>query len=205
LDSQVNAVFILDEVLTSRLAAGGLQSLVGLKPDLTTLGKYLGGTLAFGALGGRRDIMSVFDPRSPHALPHSGTFNNNAVTICAGYAGLKCVYTPQVAEELNNRGQAFLEKLQAVSKSTKLCFTGRGSLICSHFVADGSSQIKSIADLKENETFKELYWLEVIEKGFWVARRGSLAISICVPQAELDRFVGETEHFLARYCKEVVL
>jgi hypothetical protein len=58
LDSQINAVFIIDEALTSRLAAGGLQSLVGLKPDLTTLGKYLGGTLAFGALDGRRDIMA---------------------------------------------------------------------------------------------------------------------------------------------------
>jgi len=100
---------------------------MGLRPDLTTLGKYLGGSLAFGAFGGRRDIMAVFDPRSPGgALPHSGTFNNNTVTIRAGYAGLKHVHTPQVAEELNDRGQALLEKLQAVSKGTQLCFTGRG-------------------------------------------------------------------------------
>jgi glutamate-1-semialdehyde 2,1-aminomutase len=205
LDSQISAVFILDEVLTSRLAAGGLQSVIGLKPDLTTLGKYLGGSLAFGALGGRRDIMAVFDPRSPGALPHSGTFNNNTVTMRAGYAGLKHVYTPQVAEELNNRGYVFLEKLQAVSKGTQLCFTGRGSLICSHFIANGSSQVKSIAELEENETLKELYWLEMIEKGFWVARRGSLAISLCVPQVELDRFVEETEDFLARYREEAAL
>jgi glutamate-1-semialdehyde 2,1-aminomutase len=205
MDSQVNAVFILDEVLTSRLAAGGLQSLVGLKPDLTTLGKYLGGSLAFGALGGRRDIMAVFDPRSPGALPHSGTFNNNTVTMRVGCAGLKHVYTPQVAEELNNRGDSFLKKLQVVSKGTQLCFTGRGSLICSHFVASGSSQVRSIVDLEENETLKELYWLEMIEKGFWVARRGSLAISLCVPQAELNRFVKETEDFLARHWNEVAL
>jgi len=127
-------VFILDEVLTSRLTAGGLQKAVGLKPDLNTLGNYLGGSLALGAFGGRRDIMAVFGPRSPGALPHSGTFNNNTVTMRAGYAGLKHVYTPQVAEELNARGQALLEKLQAVSKGTQLCFTGRGSLICSHFL-----------------------------------------------------------------------
>jgi glutamate-1-semialdehyde 2,1-aminomutase len=198
-------MFILDEVLTSRLAPGGLQSLVGLKPDLITLGKYLGGSLAFGALGGRRDIMAVFDPRSSGALPHSGTFNNNTVTMRAGYAGLKHVYTPQAAEELNSRGNAFLKKLEVVSKGTQLCFTGRGSLICSHFIASGSSQIRSIADLKENETLKELYWLEMIEKGFWVARRGSLAISLCVPQAEMDRFVKETESFLVRYHDGVVL
>ena len=206
LNSQADAVFILDEVLTSRLAAGGLRSLVGLEPDMTTLGKYLGGSLAFGALGGRREIMAVFDPRSTNALPHSGTFNNNTVTMRAGYAGLKQVYTPQVAKEHNGRGDATMQKLRAVSEGTQLCFTGRGSLICSHFTADGSSlQIRSIADLKENETLKELFWLHMMENGFWVARRGSLALSIGVPQAELDRFVSSTKQFLARYWDEVAL
>ena len=198
-------MFILDEVLTSRLAAGGLQEVVGLRPDLTTLGTYLGGSLAFGAFGGRRDIMAVFDPRSPGALPHSGTFNNNTVTMRAGYAGLKHIYTPQVAKELNDRGQALLEKLQAVSKGTQLCFTGRGSLVCSHFLSDDSPQVRSIADLEENETLKELYWLVMLENGFWVARRGSLAISIAVPQVELDRFVRCTEKFMADYVNEVAL
>lgn len=178
---------------------------MGLEPDLTTLGKYLGGSLAFGAFGGRRDIMAVFDPRTPGALPHSGTFNNNTVTMRAGYAGLKHVYTPQVADGLNTRGQALLEKLQAVSEGTQLCFTGRGSLICSHFMVSGSSQVGSIADLEENETLKELFWLEMIENGFWVARRGSLAMSICVPQGEMDRFVRGTEKFLADYWNEVAL
>lgn len=149
--------------------------------------------------------MAVFDPRVPRALPHSGTFNNNTVTMRAGYAGLKHVYTPQVAKELNDRGQALLEKLEAVSKGTQLHFTGRGSLICSHFIAESSSQIRSIADLKENETLKELFWLEMIENGFWVARRGSLAISINVPQPELDRFVRCTEKFLADHWDEVAL
>ena len=198
-------MFILDEVLTSRLAAGGLQSVVGLEPDLTTLGKYLGGSLAFGGLGGRRDIMAVFDPRLPDALPHSGTFNNNTVTLRTGYAGLKHVYTPQVAKELNDRGQAMLEKLQAVTKGTRMCFTGRGSLICSHFMVNSSSQIRSIANLEEHETLKELFWLVMIENGFWVARRGSLAISISVPQAEIDRFVRSTEKFLVDYGNEVAL
>lgn len=198
-------MFIFDEVLTSRLSAGGLQEVVGLEPDLTTLGKYLGGSLAFGAFGGRTNIMAVFDPRSPGALPHSGTFNNNILTMRAGYAGLKHVYTPQVAEELNDRGQALLERLQAVSKGTQLCFTGRASLICSHFLPDDPPQVRSIADLKENETLKELYWLVMLEDGFWVARRGSLAVSIAVPQAELDRFVRCTEKFLANYWDEVAL
>ena len=65
--------------MTSRLAPGGLQSILSLKPDLTTFGKYLGGGLAFGAFGGSADVMSVYDPRKQDSLSHSGTFNNNTL------------------------------------------------------------------------------------------------------------------------------
>ena len=86
--TRVGALLILDEVMTSRLAPGGLQSVRGVKPDLTTLGKYIGGGMSFGAFGGRADIMDLFDPRRPDALPHAGTFNNNVLTMSAGLAGL---------------------------------------------------------------------------------------------------------------------
>jgi glutamate-1-semialdehyde 2,1-aminomutase len=61
--------------MTSRLGPSGLQAIVGLSPDITTFGKYLGGGLAFGAFGGREDIMAVYDPRSPnsHTPEHSTT------------------------------------------------------------------------------------------------------------------------------------
>jgi len=72
---KASAVFILDEVQTSRLAPGGLQELEGLKPDMTTLGKFLGGGITFGAFGGREEVMRVYDPRESKALGHSGTFN----------------------------------------------------------------------------------------------------------------------------------
>ena len=85
---QVGALLILDEVMTSRLAPGGLQTALGIKPDLTTLGKYLGGGLSFGAFGGRADVMAMFDPREKNHVRHAGTFNNNALTMAAGYAGL---------------------------------------------------------------------------------------------------------------------
>jgi glutamate-1-semialdehyde 2,1-aminomutase len=57
---KVGAVFILDEVMTSRLSAGGLQALEGLSPDVTTMGKYLGGGITFGAFGGREEVMRVY-------------------------------------------------------------------------------------------------------------------------------------------------
>ena len=68
-----------------------------MKPDLTTFGKYIGGGMSFGAFGGRADIMDLFDPRRPDALPHAGTFNNNVLTMSAGLAGLTEVYTPAAA------------------------------------------------------------------------------------------------------------
>ena len=100
------ALLIFDEVMTSRLAPGGRQSQLGITPDLTTLGKYIGGGMSFGAFGGRRDVMAQFDPRTPGALTHAGTFNNNVLTMSAGAAGLGSVYTDEAALTLNARGDA---------------------------------------------------------------------------------------------------
>ena len=80
--------------MTSRLALGGRQAQLGITPDLTTLGKYFGGGLSFGAFGGRRELMERFDPRRADALGHAGTFNNNVLTMAAGLAGLRELWTP---------------------------------------------------------------------------------------------------------------
>ena len=105
---------IFDEVMTSRLSPGGLQEKTGVIPDMTTLGKYIGGGMSFGAFGGRRDIMELFDPTKPDHLPHAGTFNNNALTMAAGAAGYGEVYTPAAARELNERGEKIRERLNAI-------------------------------------------------------------------------------------------
>src|SRR5215469_5725539 len=88
LADEAGALLIFDEVMTSRLAPGGLQEAHGILPDLTTLGKYVGGGMSFGAFGGRADLMERFDPRRPDAFQHAGTFNNNVLTMNAGLVGL---------------------------------------------------------------------------------------------------------------------
>ena len=115
--TRVGALLILDEVMTSRLSPGGLQAVRGVKPDLTTFGKYIGGGMSFGAFGGRADIMDLFDPRRPDALPHAGTFNNNVLTMSAGLTGLTEVYTPEAARALNARGDALRERLNALCRA----------------------------------------------------------------------------------------
>ena len=87
LTEQTGALLIFDEVMTSRLGASGLHGLYGITPDLVTFGKYLGGGLSFGAFGGRADILDRFDPARAGAWPHAGTFNNNTLSLSAGFAG----------------------------------------------------------------------------------------------------------------------
>ncbi|KAK4124065.1 PLP-dependent transferase [Parathielavia appendiculata] len=194
-------VFILDEVMTSRLAPGGLGWEMGLDPDMVTLGKYLGGGLAFGAFGGREEVMKVYDPRVEGALAHSGTFNNNTLVMCAGTAVLREVYTAAVCVAFNERGEKFRERLGKVAKSSRLSVTGRGSLIGLHFTEDGTQEIGCGEDLrgKERPDLRDLFWFEMLEAGFWTTRRGFIAMILGTPDDELDRFVDALGDFLERY------
>ena len=140
------SLLIFDEVMTSRLSPGGLQLATGITPDLTSLGKYVGGGLTFGAFGGRADLMARFDPTRADALPHAGTFNNNVLTMAAGLAGLTQIYTPAVAEALNARGDRLRERLTAAGADRDLPFfaSGRGSMVGLHF---GRGPLRSTADI----------------------------------------------------------
>ena len=95
LATDAGAILIFDEVMTSRLAPGGLQQTHGILPDMTTLGKYVGGGMSFGAFGGKAELMQWFDPRRKDGFQHAGTFNNNVLTMNAGYVGLTEIYTPE--------------------------------------------------------------------------------------------------------------
>jgi glutamate-1-semialdehyde 2,1-aminomutase len=203
--SQAGAIFILDEVMTSRLGPGGLQSIIGLTPDLTTFGKYLGGGLAFGAFGGRSDIMALYDPRSAKSLAHSGTFNNNTLAMHAGHVGLSKIWTPPVAVNFNKRGDVFRAKLQAVTKGTKMSVTGQGALNAVHFSKDGKTEISCNGDITEDWELKDLFFLEIMEDGFWITRRGSIALMLPTPDSELDRFVECVGQFLQRHKDLVAL
>lgn len=197
--SKIGAVLIFDEVMTSRLTSGGLQQKYGIHPDLTTLGKYIGGGSSFGAFGGRADIMSLFDPRKRHALLHAGTFNNNIITMAAGYAGLTKVYTPQRADALNARGEDVRQKLNQVCRraGATMQFTGIGSLMNAHF---SSEPLRKYADIYRGDArLRDLYFHHLLSDGIYTARRNFVALSLAVTDAQLDRFVESTECFCSRY------
>lgn len=110
---QRGGLFIVDEVMTSRLSYHGLSAALDLTPDLVTLGKWIGGGMTFGAFGGRKDgPMMMFDPRSG-VLSHSGTFNNNIITMTAGCAGLD-IYTNEEVQRLNALGKSLRSGIETI-------------------------------------------------------------------------------------------
>ena len=106
-----NALLIFDEVMTSRLSYRGLGHKLGIRPDMMTLGKWVGGGMSFGAFGGRADVMALFDPTKQGSLAHAGTFNNNVVSMAAGCAGCRLL-NEETTSRLNELGENMKEKVQ---------------------------------------------------------------------------------------------
>ena len=196
LADETGAVLIFDEVMTSRLAPGGLQELTGVTPDLTTLGKYVGGGMSFGAFGGREALMAIFDPRRADAVPHAGTFNNNTLTMCAGIAALSEIYTPAVATTHNAHGDALRDALNALAAARGLPMrvTGRGSMMAFHFLGRPPTNAEEAA--RGDQGLKELLFLDLLERGFYIARRGMVALSLMVGAEERAGFLRAVDDFL---------
>jgi len=192
---ETGAVLIFDEVMTSRSSAGGQQARLGIVPDMTTLGKYIGGGMSFGAFGGRRDLMELYNPHRPGALPHAGTFNNNTLTMHAGVAGLEQLFTPEAADALFARGEGLRERLNALCAAAGLAvqWTGLGSLMTIHFQRGA---IREPADLTPRSLVKELFHLDMLERGFYFARRGMAALSLEIGTTEEDAFCAAFEAWL---------
>jgi glutamate-1-semialdehyde 2,1-aminomutase len=195
LADETGAVLIFDEVMTSRLAPGGLQEAHGILPDLTTLGKYIGGGMSFGAFGGRAELMAHFDPRRRDAFPHAGTFNNNMLTMKAGLAGLTQIYTPDAARALNARGERLRAQLNALARRRGLPmqFTGQGSMMALHMTG---RPIRAPADAAQDDArLRDLFYFDLLARGIWIAKRGMIALSLALDDADCDLFVAAVEDF----------
>ncbi|MEA2001621.1 MAG: aminotransferase class III-fold pyridoxal phosphate-dependent enzyme [Actinomycetota bacterium] len=173
-DRQV--VLIFDEVMTSRLSFGGAQERYGVIPDMTTLGKYLGGGMTFGAFGGRRDIMAAFDPATGGSLTQAGTFNNNVVSMAAALATIRYELDSPTIDAINKRGDDLIRALDDVftAADLPLWVTGAGSMLCIH-----------AADTR----LLELLFHAALSDGLYLARRGYMALSKSITDDHCERLV----------------
>lgn len=193
---RVGALLIFDEVMTSRFGRHGSAHLLGITPDLMTLGKWVGGGMSFGAFGGRADIMQLYDPTRPGTLPHAGTFNNNVLSMRGGIAALGSVFTSEKAEDLHARGERTRVLLNALFErhGVALCASGTGSLMNIHPVAGPVTCVDDVAGA--DDRIKELLFLDLLERGIYIARRGFIALSLAVTEADIRRFLDALDDII---------
>lgn len=193
---EVGAILIFDEVQTSRIGPGGLQSVLGIHADLTAFGKYLGGGASFGAFGGRADLMDRFNPRREDHLHHAGTHNNNVLTLAAGVAGLRDVYTSDRAVDLTARGDALRERLNAIGRAHEapVQVTGCGSIMTVHFQREPIVSRHDVA--LTPPAARDLFHLEMMLAGIYVARRGFMTVMLAHTEDDCDRLCAEFATFI---------
>ena len=192
-------LLVFDEVMTSRVARGGRQEQLGILPDMTTLGKYIGGGISCGAFGGPAEIMARYDPSKPGAFVHHGTFNNNVLMLRAGAAGLEKVFTPPVQAALNESGDRLRDALNGLADKHGAPFqvTGLGSIMTIHFQRE---PLRSIRDFEpRDERLRQLLHLDLIDKGFYTTRRGYMALSLLITKADCAGLIAAIDDFLTHH------
>jgi glutamate-1-semialdehyde 2,1-aminomutase len=170
---RAGAVFVLDEVLTFRLGRGGKQESLGLEPDLTMLGKIIGGGFPVGAVGGKEEIMAVFGARGSAAFAHSGTYNGNPISMLAGEVTLREL-TPAKIDRMATQGAVIAGALRHSSSAHGLPVTVYhvGSFLQFVFdeklTEDGDEAIGELAGT---------FHLALLNRGLLVTPRGMIALS----------------------------
>jgi glutamate-1-semialdehyde 2,1-aminomutase len=195
---RLGIVLIFDEVMSSRLAPGGVQGLRGITPDLTALGKFWGGGFAFGAFGGARELMRHLDPSAGGRLSQGGTFNNNVVAMSAGLVGARDVYTAEACLRLNSLGDSLRLQLNALGKSLGLAFqaTGLGGVLNTHW----HDQPLTDPSMVEPATtpMRRLFQLEMIARGYYVSQRGMITLCLPMTEGDIKGFVAGVADYLTR-------
>jgi glutamate-1-semialdehyde 2,1-aminomutase len=191
-------VLIFDEVISFRVAWGGAQERFGIRPDLTTLGKVIGGGLPVGAFGGRRDIMALYDPRQGGPrISQGGTFNANPVTMAAGLATLNAL-TPEAYARLDALGERLRGGVSRLFSNTrrKAQVTGVGSLFWLHWTPETLTDYRSTRAKDPDAALR--VFIGLINEGILLTQRGLGACSLAMSDADVDRFVNALARVLAR-------
>ncbi len=181
-------VLIFDEIIAFRLSYHGAQGYFGTVPDLTTLGKIIGGGLPIGAFGGRAEIMDAFDPRRATPISHGGTFNGNPTAMAAGLATLHEM-TPETYTHLNDLGVEMKTKLEALFASFNIPVQVNqiGSLFNLHFSHVPVTDYATVSTT--NRQWLKGLFLAALNHGIVFTSRGMGCLSTPMTSTQLDLFV----------------
>jgi len=189
------ALLVFDEVITFRSQFGGAQCWYDEVPDLTAMGKLIGGGFPVGAIAGRSDVMDVMNPLADNVLfPHSGTFSANPITMTAGLVAMEMFDRPAV-EKVNHLASRAVEGIERAIESTGVvaCVTGGGSMFRVHLKDQPPRNYReAFVDPREAARLK-LLLDHLLDQGFMMINTCSACISTVMTTAEIDALVAAFE------------
>jgi glutamate-1-semialdehyde 2,1-aminomutase len=190
------SLLIFDEVISGfRVARGGAQAIYGIRPDLTCLGKIIGGGLPVGAFGGRRDIMELLAPLGP--VYQAGTLSGNPVTMAAGRATL-ALLDEQAFQRLNALGQRLATHLKDALHASGIpgCVQSIGSLFTVFFGIERANDLSEV-HRADKETFRRFFFA-MLERGFYLPPSPFEAgfVSLAHTDEDIDAFVAAARNVL---------
>lgn len=189
-------LLIFDEVVMARLSTGGAQKFYDVIPDITTLGKIIGGGTPIGAFGGREDIMKLYDPREKK-MYHSGTFNGNAIGMAAGLATMT-KYDENAVCYVNELGDIFKKGVLNIYQKLGLNMrvSGEGSIYNIIFKDEDVRNYRDVAS--SHEVLNKLLFISLLNKGIFDAERGMFCMSTPMKESDVDYGLSELEEALRK-------
>jgi len=179
-------VLIFDEVMTGfRVASGGAQEILGIKPDLSTFGKIIGGGLPVGAFGGKKEIMEKIAPSGP--VYQAGTLSGNPLAMAAGFAALKHIKdNPSIYKELEEKSSylenGFKENLMSLGKNYAM--NRVGSMMCMFFTEETVDDFQSA--IKSDTVLYGKYFHEMLKRGIYLAPAQFEALFVSTAHSKED-------------------
>ena len=194
------ALLVLDEVITFRSEYAGLQSRYGITPDLTALGKMIGGGFPIGAVAGRREILDIMDPRSArYRFPHSGTYTANPISMTAGLATM-AKFDPEAVARLNALADRARAGITAAIERTGIsaCVTGTGSMFRVHMKPHAPRNYRE-AYLSPDESARlQTLLAHLYDHGMIIIGTGACTLSTPMTNTEIDALVETMESGFAK-------
>lgn len=191
---ELGIILIFDEVQSLRVAPGGAQELLGVTPDMTAMGKIIGGGTPVGAFGGREDLMALYDPtENGPTLAHAGTFNGNPLTMAAGCVVMEEL-TPEVYARMSDLGDSLRGKLRAVFDELEVPaqVTGIASLFGIHFTSEEITDYRST--LTGDKALNQALFTGLLNEGVLLGG----ALSALTEDEHVDTLVDATRRVIQR-------